>query len=77
MDRLPMLKLKMPNGSEEIHKFEEAKILFDDWAIDGMLVLIEKRVVRSYEELVQMATRDGYNDKEFLEVEMLPFIDGG
>ena len=33
--------------------------------------MVEGSLVRSYEELVQLASQDDYQDKEFLEVELL------
>ena len=80
MSKLPKLKVKMPNGNEEIHEFEEAKSSFPNWAIQGILVLIdgqERQVVKSYEELVNMVAQNQYKDREFLEMVLLPFIDGG
>ena len=37
-----------------------------------VLVMVEGNLVRSYEELVQMASQDEHKDKELLEVELLP-----
>jgi len=33
--------------------------------------MVEGSLVMSYEELVQLASQDDYQDKEFLEVELL------
>jgi len=80
MSKLPKLKVKMPSGNEEIHEFEESKSSFPNWAIQGILVLIEgqeRQVVKSYEELVNMVAQNQYKDREFLEMVLLPFIDGG
>ncbi len=77
MSRLPKLKVKLPFGdaSEDICELEQAKYRF---TYSGeVLVVVEKQVVNSHEELVQLASRDDYKDKEFLEVELLPAIVGG
>ena len=45
---------------------------------DDALVMVEGHLVRSYKELVQLASRDEYKDKEMLEVELLAMgIAGG
>jgi len=42
------------------------------------MVMVEGSLVRSYEELVQIASQDDYRDREFLNVELLPmFVLGG
>lgn len=39
--------------------------------------LVEGQGVRSYDELVNIATQDKYKNKEFLEVKLLHIIGGG
>ena len=77
MSRLPKLKIKLPfgNSDEDICELEQAKYRFT-YGQEG-LVVVEGQVVNSYEELVQLASRDDYKDKEFLEVELLPTLPGG
>jgi len=57
--------------------FEQARdIVFGDkmWAV----AIAEGHVIKSYEELVQMATQDEHKDKEVLNVTLLvPAIGGG
>jgi len=43
----------------------------------GILVVVEGQVISSYEELAQLASRDDYKDREFLEVVLLPAISSG
>ena len=74
MSKLPKLKLTMPNGHEEIRDIKEDDSIYSNWT---MLVLAGGQVVNSYEELVQLASQDQYKDKEFLEVTIIPFIEGG
>ena len=76
MSKLPKLKIKpiFSTGAEaDICDLEQAKNRFD-YAYET-IVLVEGQVVNSYEELVQIATQ--YQNKEFLEVTLLPFIAGG
>lgn len=78
MSKLPKLKLKKPYGYpfEEIRDFEQAKdVLFSQGGED--VVVAEGQVIKSYEELVQLATQDSYKDKEFLEVWLLAVEIGG
>ena len=77
MSKLPKLKIKLLFGypSEDICELEQAKYRFT-YGQEG-LVVVEGQVVNSYEELVQLASRDDYKDKEFLEVELLPALIGG
>ena len=77
MSKLPKLKIKLFLGDtgEDICELEQAKYRFT-YGQEGMVV-VEGQVVNSYEELVQLASRDDYKDKEFLEVELLPALIGG
>jgi hypothetical protein len=76
MSKLPKLKLIMPHKqqAEEIRDFEEAEKFLSNW---GMLVVVEGQVINSYQELVKLANQDSYKNKEFLEVTVIPFIEGG
>lgn len=76
MSRLPKLKIKLPFGypSEEVCELEQAKYRFD--FVDVVLV-VEGQGVHSYDELVQLATQDNYKNKQFLEVVLIPLIEGG
>ncbi len=74
MPRLPKLKLKKTPlfPHEEIRDLEEAKDFLP--FVYGVLIVVEGHEIKSYEELVQLASQDGYRDKEFLEVEVLLFL---
>jgi hypothetical protein len=41
------------------------------------MVLVEGRRVKSFDELVQLVSQDGYKSKEFIEVVLLRAIEGG
>jgi len=78
MSKLPKLKVKRPCGYpvEEIHDFEQAKYFLFGYG-PNTFVIVEGRVINSYQELIQLATQDYCKDKEFLEVILEPAIGGG
>ncbi len=77
MPRLPKLKVKMfpEHSGEEVRDFEQAK----DLPFLDNLIFVEGERINSYEEFVQLATQDSYQNREFLEVMVLSanLIDGG
>lgn len=80
MSNLPKLILmravEIWDNSAEIITLEEAKyrVDFDNYT----LVVVEDKVVKSYDELVQLASQEPYKDREFLNVTLiLDFPDGG
>jgi len=74
---LPKLKVKFPCGypTEDICDLEQAKYRFDYGG--ELLIIVEGRVIGSYEELAQIASQTQYADKEFLEVVLVPLLQGG
>ncbi len=78
MSKLPKLRvhpLLEPGNEGDICDLEQAKHHFGYGS--ETIVLVDGQVVNSYEELVQIATQDRHQDKEFLEVVLLPLIVGG
>ena len=77
MSKLPKLKVKLPFGDtvQDVCELEQARYRFSYG--QETLVVVEGQVVNSYEELVQLASRDEYKDKEFLEVQLLENLPGG
>jgi len=80
MSRFPKLKVKwwsLEGQQEETCAFEQAKdIIFGNraWSI----ALAEGEMIKSYEELVQLAALDQHKDKEVLNVTLIvPVIGGG
>ncbi len=58
----------------EVWEFERARHFpYDEWVI----VTVEGRVVRSYEEVVALASEDAHKNKEYLDVVFLPMVVGG
>ena len=78
MSKLPKLKIQSLYGSgdeADICDLEQAKSRFD-YGSDTIIV-VEGQVISSYDELVQLAAMEKYQDQEFLEVVLMPFIAGG
>ena len=79
MSKLPKLKVNssfLGEPTDDICELEQAKYRFS--YSSETLMVVEGHVVKSYEELVQLATNDHYKNKEFLEVVLLPaLISGG
>jgi hypothetical protein len=77
MARLPKLKIKSPFGDtdEDICDLAEAKHRLNFSA--EVSVVVERRLVNSYEELVQLASQEDYRNNEYLAVELLPALIGG
>lgn len=79
MSKLPKLKIvRMTEHPvvEETRNIEDVQYLLLG-LMSGAMVAVEGQIINSYAELVQIAARDCYNDKEFLEVVVAPFPIGG
>ena len=78
MSKLPKLKLKKPFGYpfEEIRKFEQAQYFLFSYG-NSATVMVEGQAVNSYDELLQLAAKDCYKDRETLEVLLVPAVIGG
>ena len=74
MSKLPRLRLKMPNRHEETCSLKEAQNIPSEW---GVLFVVDGQIISCYEELVKLAGQNSYKNREYLEVILLPFIDGG
>ena len=74
--KLPKLKVKGLgwDAAKETCDFDQAK--FFPYQRD-LVIVVEQNVVRSYDDLIKLASQDPYKDKEFLEVQFLPVIVGG
>ncbi len=77
MSRLPKLKVINPywDMPVEIREFEQGKYL--PFGAGGILIVVEDRVIYSYDELVQLASEKRYQDREFLEVRFVEITGGG
>ncbi len=78
MSTLPKLRVFSPfNSREEVYELERAKdFLFRSNDI-VMHVVVEGRLIHTYEELVRLASQDSCKGKEYLEVRWVPLIPGG
>ena len=77
MSRLPKLKVTHwmdGQASQEMIDFEQAPHLLFNYDV---VVAVEGEIIRSYDELVQMASEDRFRDRDFLEVHMETMISGG
>ena len=77
MSEFPKLKVThLIDGqpSEEMIDFEQAPHFLFNYDV---IVAVEGEVIRTYEELVQLANRDRFKDRDFLEVQMETVITGG
>ena len=78
MHKLPKLRVQSFfefDNKADIYDLEQAKDRIDYES--ESIILLEGQAVNSHEELVQLATKEQYKDKEFLEVVVLPYIVGG
>jgi len=81
MSKLPKLKIKAPfaglNGSVcELEDFEH-RFNYLDYRSSLVFIVVEGKVIRSYEELLHLAEQDPYRNKEFLEVRIVLSVMGG
>ncbi len=70
------LLLKAQDGKEgSLVEMEEAR----EWDFDDLtrLVVVERELIRSYEELVSLAQEERFKDKEPLEVYFMMTMTGG
>jgi len=81
MSKLPMIKVKWQMASEHLEEttcdLEQAKgVIFGSWS--WAFIVAEGKLIHTYDELVQLAHRKEYQDKELLNVVLLdPAIGGG
>jgi len=77
MPGLPKLKVTHwidGQAAEETLEFEQAPYFLFDYDV---LVIVEGRVIRSYEELLQLVSEKGLEGRDVLEVRMETVIGGG
>jgi len=78
MTALPKLRIRVPseNTAPEICSLEQAQYRFN-WQIEPFLISVEGQFIKSFEDLLDLAKQDLFKDREFLEVELVPWLDGG
>jgi hypothetical protein len=77
MSRFPKLKVTHwidGKTSQEILDFEQAPDFLFNYDV---IVAVEGEVIRSYEELVRLASRDQFRERDFLDVQLETVIAGG
>lgn len=71
----PQLVVKVfGNAGEDTCELAKAGYLF---GFEDRIVVVEGQRVNSYDELIQLASRDSYKNKDYIEVVLLPAIAGG
>jgi hypothetical protein len=67
MSQTPKIKIMLPADypEEEAFELEQARYRLN---FDGGTILVEKQKVRSYDELVQLATQDKYKNQKYIEI---------
>ncbi len=48
-----------------------------DWKNETYIIAVDGQVINSFDELARLAASDKYRDREFLEVRLLPYVEGG
>ena len=78
MSKLPKLKIKLNFGypNEDICDLEQARYRLN--FLGEVAIMVEGQTVMSYGELVELASRDEYKDKEFLDAVIISeLVSGG
>lgn len=75
---MPKLRIKPPSQkvAEEVFTLEQMKYRFN-WGHEPFLILVEGQVIGSYQELIELAKQDRFEDREFLEAEVQNILVGG
>jgi hypothetical protein len=72
---MPKLLIKVfGDPGEDICDLEEAKYLL---SFADRIIVVDGQNIRSYDELVKIASQERYQDQEFIEVVQIPAITGG
>jgi hypothetical protein len=73
--RMPKLLVKVfGDPGEDLCELEEAEYLLN---FANQIIVIDGQNIRSYDELVKIASQERYKDQEFIEVVQIPAITGG
>ena len=72
---MPKLLIKVfGDPGEDICELEEAKYLL---SFADRIIVVDGQNIRSYDELIKIASQERYKDQEFIEVVQIPAITGG
>ena len=72
---MPKLLIKVfGDPGEDMCELEEAKYLID---FSSQIIVIDRLQIRSYDELIKIASQDRYRKQEFIEVVQVPAVTGG
>jgi hypothetical protein len=75
---IPKLRITFPftKVENDVCDLEQAEHKLD-WGNDMYIITVDGQVIGSYEELVQLANLGQFQNVEFLEVRLIPYIEGG
>ena len=72
---MPKLLIKVfGDPGEDICELEDAKYLLD---FANQIIVLDGKNIRSYDELVKIASQEKHRHQEFIEVVQVPAISGG
>ena len=72
---MPKLLIKVfGDPGEDICELEDAKYLLD---FANRIIVLDGKNIRSYDELVKIASQEKYRNQEFIEVVQVPAVTGG
>jgi hypothetical protein len=72
---MPKILIKaFGDPGEDMCELEEAKYFLN---FAGQIIVVDGQNVRSYEELVTIASQEKYKDQDFIEVVQIPAVTGG
>jgi hypothetical protein len=74
----PKLRITFPFSNVEcdVCELEQARHRLD-WSSDVYIITVNNQVMGSYDELVHFATQDRFRNVDFLEVRLIPYVEGG
>ena len=73
--QMPKLLIKVfGDPGEDICELEDAKYLLD---FANRIIVLDGKNIRSYNELVKIASQEKYRNQEFIEVVQVPAVTGG
>ena len=73
--QMPKLLIKVfGDPGEDICELEDAKYILD---FANRIIVIDGQHIRSYDELVKIASQEKYRHQEFIEVVQVPAVTGG
>ena len=78
MSKLPKFKIKLPfeHVADAICDLEQVRHRFN-WGHEQFLIVVDNRVINSYEELVELVKQERFRDTKLFEIELQDIEVGG